>query len=327
MAKHQSDNVIISSKQLSLEVSCLGASVIGLHIGRYQYSVIRAITAELYPEHIQHFGAIAGPVANRIRNGIAPCFGTPLQLDRNEASKHTLHSGHQGIGRQYWHIESQSESQVTLSLFQPDQMLGFPGNRHFTCHYSLGEDDDASGWLDVRLEMVSDKDSLCNMAFHPYFCLDDSGDILSHRLQVSAARYLATDAEKLPTGELVEVADTAFDFRTLTPLRRLVNAPLLDHNFCLDTTRSRLMPAACLRSDISGIEMQIETNQPGLQIYCPHQLNPKLKSRTAPEFRQFPAICIEPQKWPDAPNHNHFPSIELAADQPYLNWSRFRFVP
>ena len=86
MAKHQSDNVIISSKQLSLEVSCLGASVIGLHIGRYQYSVIRAITAELYPEHIQHFGAITGPVANRIRNGIAPCFGTPLQLDKNEAS-------------------------------------------------------------------------------------------------------------------------------------------------------------------------------------------------------------------------------------------------
>lgn len=325
MAHQKFEIATISSTQLQLEVSPFGASVIGLYIGNHNGSVIRAITPNLYPHHAQHFGAIAGPVANRLKQGRAICDGTILTLDKNEAFKHTLHSGKNGIGRQYWQLDSQSDHQIKFTLFQPDQMLGFPGNRHFSCTYCVGEDEDSS-WLDVRLEMVSDAPTLCNMAFHPYFCLDDSGDILAHRLQVFASSYLPTDAEKLPTGDLASLAGTEFDFRTLTPLRTLVDSALLDHNFCLDHPQDGLAPAARLSSDISGITMQIDTNQPGLQLYCPHHLNPALKSRTLPEFGKFPAICIEPQKWPDAPNHSHFPSIEVAADQPYLNWSRFRFL-
>ncbi|MEC8744430.1 MAG: galactose mutarotase, partial [Pseudomonadota bacterium] len=86
-----------------------------------------------------------------------------------------------------------------------------------------------------------------------------------------------------------------------------------------------LSHALSLHSDISGLTMDVETNQPGMQIYCPKQLNQTLKSRTEPAFGAFPAICIEPQNWPDAPNNGQFPDIEIDADQRYENWSRFRF--
>ncbi len=325
MTQPDIDIVSIASSNMWLEVSPYGASAIGLYIADDDYSVIRALSPALYPVHSQHFGAIAGPVANRIRDGLASCGTDNLQLDKNEAGKHSLHSGHQGIGRQIWQIDHLEETGISFSLFQPDMMLGFPGNRQFTCSYSLGQDDAGIGWLEVRLSMVSDRTTLCNMAFHPYFCLDNSGDILSHRLQISASAYLATDSEKLPTGELVALADSAFDFRSSTPLDKLASAPLLDHNFCLAREPAGLSPALCLQSDISGLTMTVETNQNGIQIYCPKQLNHMLKSRTPPEFGAFPAICIEPQNWPDAPHHSQFPSIEIPANQRYENWSRFRF--
>jgi aldose 1-epimerase len=319
------DIVSISSPTMRLEAITLGASAIGLYIGDSQFSVIRALLPALYPTHSQHFGAIAGPVANRIGNGRAPCGTDILQLEKNEAGNHSLHSGHQGTGRQIWQCDHHAHSEISFSLFQPDMMLGFPGNRQFTCTYSLGQDEQGMGWLDVRLSMVSDKKTLCNMAFHPYFCLDNSGDILSHRLQLSAYAYLATDDENLPTGELIALAGSDFDFRNSTRLRTLANAPLLDHNFCLEHAQEGLSHALSLHSDISGLRMDVETNQPGMQIYCPKQLNQTLKSRTEPAFGAFPAICIEPQNWPDAPNNGQFPDIEIDADQRYENWSRFRF--
>jgi len=316
----------ISSGRLRLKTTSLGASAAALFYAPYDFSLIKELHPDAYPDHHQHFGAIAGPIANRIADARLTLNGRDIVLEKNEGET-CLHSGNQGLGRQVWQVTLHEKDRIIFTLDQPDGALGFPGDRRFHCQYRLSHGD-GGDCLSVELTMTSDVDTVCNMAFHPYFCLDDSGDILSHHLYTNADGYLEKDDHNLPTGTIISSSSDEWGFNPAKPLSFLNGETQseLDHHFCLDQTHDHDHPTAVLSSPISSICMEVTTNQPGVQIYCPQALDPKLKDPEGHGFSPFSSLCIEAQKWPDAPQYPHFPSIVVNANEIYQNLTVFKFT-
>ena len=137
----------------------------------------------------------------------SPSTASSYQADTNFLGKHTLHGGSKGFGKRVWDVALHGDDFVTLTLHSPDGDMGFPGAIDVTCTYRLK----IPGTLSVELTATTDEPTLCNLAHHSYFNLEDggSGDVLDHRLMLAAAAYLPVDDELIPTGVVQPVDGTA----------------------------------------------------------------------------------------------------------------------
>ena len=172
----------ISRGSLTTTITPFGASLASLRFRGQQ--LLRRIPIEAYPSTGGHFGSIAGPIANRVGGAQVEINGERHQLPVNDGA-HTLHGGPLGLGRRDWSIEEHDQSAITLILKLVDGELGLPGDRVFRCHYSISNEQESSS-LNMKLTMISNKDTMCNLAPHPYFCLDNSGSTLDHELTLFA---------------------------------------------------------------------------------------------------------------------------------------------
>jgi aldose 1-epimerase len=155
-----------------------------------------------------------------------------------------------------------------------------------------------------------------NVANHSYWNLDGTADWAGHRLQVAADRYLPTTDDFTPTGEIVDVAGTAYDFRAGRRIAR--SEPPLDNNFCLSDGRVALRDVLWLTGE-GGVAMTVATTEPGIQIYDG-------RNAIRPGHGAYEGLAIEAQGWPDAPNHAGFPSIALGPDETYQQVTEWRFA-
>jgi len=160
-----------------------------------------------------------------------------------------------------------------------------------------------------------------NIAAHPYWNLDGRPTIAGHQLQVAAASYLPVDVDNLPTGETALTHKTLFDF---TQPRAVPCTPELDVNFCL-ANRPRPQPElAATLTGACGTRLTVHTTEPGLQVYNGAFLpNAPVAMADAPAMQPYSGIALEPQGWPDAPNHPQFPQVALTPDQPYRQITTF----
>ena len=312
----------LSHGHLEIELISFGASLNSLKYKDQQ--VLRQIPLEEYTKTKGHFGSIAGPIANRIRNAKVTIEGVDYFLDKNQG-EHTLHGGFIGLGLREWKVTDNTSNSIEFEIKLKHLELGLPGERTFKCRYSIIDPDT----LEIDLSMSADQTTMCNLAPHPYFCLDQSGTVLNHELEVFADSYLNKDHEQLPTGEQSPVQESAFDLRTKVNLESiLVTAgQSFDHNFCFDTAQSHktmIRPLAKLYSPNSKISLSIHSNQRGLQVYTPHDLGEKNADSSVPNH-SFPAICLEPQAWPDSPNFKDFPSILIPEGESYQSLNRLSF--
>ena len=273
-----------------------------------------------YEGSMGYFGAVVGPVANRIGGAQAQIGGQLYRFAANEPNA-LLHGGTTGTHHQLWHIIDHSAARVTLGLVLPAGHGGFPGNRKLTARYELG----ASDTLSLTLSATTDADTLINLANHSYWNLDGRLDIRGHRLRVAADAYLPT-VQNLPTGE-VRAVSGAFDLRQG---RVLDLSEGYDHNFCLAPAPRALAFAADLTGQ-SGVRLTLDTTEPGLQVYdgCGIDTAPKPSqsgpSQSGRAYGPFAGIALEAQRWPDAPNRPGFPAITLAPGDTCTQVTRFRF--
>lgn len=243
------------------------------------------------------YGALVGPVANRIGHGRGEINGTQHRFEVNR-TPHTLHSASAALHSRVWDMALDSET-VVFRITCPDGEAGFPGNREVTARYQL---DGAAMVLEI--EGSTDRPTLMNIANHSYWRL--GGGFGEHLLQIDADRYLPTDDTSLPTGEISYVQGTPYDFckgRLLTE-----GVPPLDHNFCLNAGGK-----AVLRGPAASVT--VETDAPGLQVYD-----------AATQTPNYCGIALEAQHWPDAPNNADFPSITLMPTEVYGQSTRWTFV-
>ncbi|GAA2890138.1 aldose 1-epimerase [Aminobacter niigataensis] len=276
-----------------------------------------------YLAHGGYFGAIAGRCANRIAGGRFSLDGVQHQVDVNEAGRTHLHGGGEGFYRRNWTVVDASENSVLLGLTSPDGDQGYPGKVIVTCRYLLDK-----GRLRIALGGRTDAPTLMNLAAHAYFNLGGSGSILDHRLKIAAEAYTPVDAASIPTGEVLAVDDTVFDFRELRAIRNGQDDAhqAYDHNFVLAMQPApEPWHAARLEGSRSGIRLDLWTTEPGLQFYDGAFLPVAPPLRGGIDPVRFGALCLEPQRFPDAANHPHFPSTVLRPGEIYSQVTEYRF--
>lgn len=271
-----------------------------------------------YVTESPYFGATVGRFANRIRDGHLELDGQSYQLDTNDGGRHTLHGGAEGLGGHLWEIETVTEDHVTLRAVLPDGHMGFPGT--LTCLVTIALLE--GGTLDIQMRAETDRTTLCSLAHHSYFVLDDAETVSGHLLQVAAESYTPVDKTLIPTGDVASVAGTRFDFCEAAPVGQ---ASPLDHNFCLSDARQSLRPVATLQSTISGVQMTCSTTEPGLQVYDGAGVNTAAAGLTGQPMGASAGIALEPQVWPDAHHHKNFPQAVLRPGERYHQHTQFVF--
>ncbi len=277
-------------------------------------------TFDPYPQHSPYFGATVGRYANRIAGGRYEMNGRSHWLDRNEAGRTTLHGGAGGFSQRLWQIIAADAASVTLGLTSEDGDQGFAGRVEVRCRYSVGP-----GYrMRVEYRAETDAPTPLNLTQHSYFNLDGSDDLRHHHLQVYADSYTPTDADNIPTGAILGVAGTAFDFRS--PRKVMGSEIALDHNFVLAAAEAgRLRPAARLMSDASGLVLTISTTKPGVQVYDGHKVDVQPKGLAGRSYGAFAGLCLEPQFFPNSPNCPAFPSSILYPQETYRHLTFYSF--
>ncbi len=260
-----------------------------------------------------YFGAMVGRYANRIGGARFPLGGREVGVDANFRGRHLLHGGAEGSSRRVWRIQSRAADRITFADRLPDGHMGFPGNLSVEVAVHIAE----GPALHIHIRAESDAETLCNFAHHSYFNLSGRPTIAGHRLRIAASRYLPVDDDLIPTGEQRAVDGTPFDLRAGTELTPARLAHGFDHNFCLADARCPTRPVAWLAAPDGGPGLIIETTEPGLQFY-----DGAMIAATAPGLGGRPlgphaGLALEPQVWPDAPNHPAFPSALLRPGERY----------
>jgi aldose 1-epimerase len=305
--------------RLSASVLTFGAIVQDLRLAGLPFPlVLGADRIAPYLGPMRYFGAMVGRYANRIGGGQFQLNGQTIELSRNQDNRHSLHGGSIGSAERLWQIRARSADSLTLSLTLADGEMGFPGEMSVDLIISLAQDR-----LCFDIKAKSNRDTICSFAHHGYFVLDGSGSIATHRLEIAADSVLDIDADLIPSGAIIPVSQAGLDFRIPRSLQDMV----LDHNFCLSSARMASRPVARLCSDRSGLAMQIETTEPGLQVYTANHLPVAgMEGLEGRQYDQHAGIALEAQNWPDAPNHRNFPCSILRAGTLYHQRTNYAFL-
>ncbi|GAB5413678.1 MAG: galactose mutarotase [Congregibacter sp.] len=283
-----------------------------------------------------YLGTVVGRLAGRIREGRFTLDGNSHQLPLN-AETHHLHGGHSGFNTQLWSVRDQSAQSVLLAYTSESGEEGYPGRLNTEVRYSL--DDDRSLVIEYRAECDerSGESTVVNLTNHSYFNLagHDAGDVGKHQLQINGSQVLELDADSLPTGRYLDVADTPFDCRTPQRVADILRQPHsqleiargIDHNWVLTPRVDfREEAVAEVYAPQTGVAMRVFTNQPSLLVYSSNYLPADTPGRGGASYGPRHGLCFETQHFPNSPNIPHFPSISLDPGDVYTHYTRFEFL-
>lgn len=283
-----------------------------------------------YLTNSPYFGAIVGRYANRIAKGKFTLDGQEYTLAINNGPN-SLHGGLKGFDKVLW------DSKPTMTIRGPALRLhylskdgeeGYPGNLDVTAVYTLTSDNG----LRLEFTATTDKDTVINLSHHSYWNLRDSGTILDHVVYIDADRYTPVDSTLIPTGELAPVENTPLDFRHPTAIgarigqdnEQLKFANGYDHNWVINNP-GRMHVIARVTEPTTGRIMEVLSTEPGLQFYSGNFLDGTITGKGGWTYQFRDAFVMEPQHFPDSPNHPNFPTTELKPGQTYHNLIEYRF--
>lgn len=271
-----------------------------------------------YLLHSPNFGAIAGRFANRIAYGKFELDGKSFQVTPNQNDTHHLHGGAKGFGKRVWSIRDHSASHVTLQIIGEDGEEGYPGKLTAQCIYRIETANDQVQ-LVVELSATTTAPTLVNLAQHSYFNLDETPDISGHQIQIEAEAYLPTNDDFIPTGEIKAVGDTDFDLRQLRFINPSADPTVttFDNNFVISRTKQSDLIRMATLTGRRGLSMDVTSTEPGLQFYDGARVNVPVNGIADHPYGPFAGVCLEPQIWPDSPNHKDFPSAVLRPTETY----------
>jgi len=258
-------------------------------------------------------GAVCGRFAGRITGAHFTLDGTEHRLIPN-MGEHQLHGGPDNFAIRHW--ESQTgDNFVRFSIHAPDGDQGFPGALDASATYALN-----GNVLSLDLEARTSKPTMINLTNHTYWNLS-GGKVgaFDHEMQIDGGSFLVLDDLLLPTGAIRKVDGLPQDFRAMKRV-----GEFFDNCWVLDGERGQLRHGLTLRDPGSGRKMEVWCTEPGMQMYTSFHWNETMPGRDGP-LRQYAAIAIEPQNFPDAPNHANFPSAVLRPGETYRSRMEWRF--
>lgn len=278
-----------------------------------------------YERNEPYFGCTIGRVANRIGGARFSLDGVDYRLAANDGPNH-LHGGSCGFDKAIWTGREEPGAEgpaVTFEHTSPDGDEGYPGTLSVALTILL----DCEDALHLDYRARTDAATPVNLTHHSYWNLAGAGDVLAHELRLAADRYTEAGPQLVPTGRLLPVAGTPFDFRRLKPIGRDIGRLGLgyDHNFVLgDATRAEAVPAGKLRDPASGRCMTFRTSEPGVQLYTGNFLT-AVEGKRGAVYGRHAGLCLEAQKFPDALHQPDFPSVILRPGQTYRQKTVYAF--
>lgn len=288
--------------------------------GNFGEIVLGFATLDEYVRNPRYFGALIGRHANRIARGRFSLNGVEYQLPCNNGPNH-LHGGFKGFDKRVWDVR-ESGNTLHLTYFSKDGEEGYPGNLTAAVDYTLLDNE-----LRVDYRATTDRDTIVNMTNHSYFNLRGAGTILDHELTLNADHYTPVSEALIPTGEIRSVVGTPMDFRQEKVIGSdLDTAGGYDHNFVVNNADGSLRLAARLYEPVTGRVLEVFTTEPGIQFYSGNFLDGSLMGRSGEAYEKYTGLCLEPQQFPDAPNHTNFPSTTLRPGEEYKHTSLYRFL-
>ncbi len=274
------------------------------------------------------FGATVGRHANRIGKGTFTYGGIRYQLDKNNGNNN-LHSGLDFWSFRVWTVKETTENSITFSLHSPDGDQGFPGTVDVDVTYTLTDENS----IVIDYHATTDADTPINMTNHTYFNLNghDSGTVRDQIVWIDSDRFTRTDAELIPTGEIVSVEGTPMDFRVEKSIGQdleeeyeaLIIGKGYDHNWALDND-GIFKKAAELKSYESGIAMEIYTDLPGIQMYTANYVENEI-GKNGVTYQKYQGVTFETQYYPDSVNHENFKSCICKKDDEYRTRTEYKF--
>ncbi len=287
-----------------------------------------------YVKACPYFGALIGRYGNRIGGAKFTLEGKTCTLAANN-NGNTLHGGLKGFDKVVWTAVKAGIGpegpRLELNYLSKDGEEGFPGNLNVTAVYTL-TDDNA---LKLTFTATTDEPTVVNLTHHSYFNLagQGNGDILGHIVYINSDKTTPVDAGLITTGEFADVTGTPFDFRKPTAIGARINdpdpvlqyGPGYDHNWVINKPLGKFGLQARVTDPVSGRVMEVWSDQPGLQFYAGNFLDGTITGKDGKVYQRRSAFAMEPQHYPDSPNHPNFPSTELKPGQTYHCTIEYKF--
>lgn len=308
-----------NDKGMSVQISDFGGVIYKLNVpdknGKVQDVILGFSTPQGYENPGCYFGALIGRYANRIGKGSFELDGKTIQIKKNENDKNTLHGG-DCYAYRLWDAKQTDDDELELTLTSPDGDAGFPGNLKVKAVYELDDDNE----LKITMTAKTDATTAVNLTSHGYFNLSGhkSGPINDHDIYIYSDSYQECDKENIPTGNLIKVAGTPYDFRNFTSFGDAIkkNPNGYDNSFIVKGKFGELRRMASARSRTTGIRMDVYSNDAAVQFYSAGGLNNTAGKDNA-SYQKFGAFCFEPQRYVDSVNHPEYPTSILKPGEKY----------
>jgi aldose 1-epimerase len=299
--------------------------------GKVEDVVLGYETLQEYIKDTPYFGAIVGRFGNRIANGKFTLDGKEYTLAAQNNGQH-LHGGLVGFDKKVWKVDASSAQSLSLSYVSKDMEEGFPGNLSVKMTYTLSDDNE----LGISYEATTDKATVLNLSNHSYFNLSGNAkrDILNQEVQIDASRLVAVNKVLIPTGVLMPVAGTPFDFTKPhvvgarindTSSEQIVLGGGYDHCWALDKPAGSYAKIATVFDPVSGRKMTVSTDQPGVQFYTGNFLDGHLTDKSGVKITKRHGLCLETEHFPDSPNQPAFPTTVLRPGEVYKTKTAYQF--
>lgn len=296
--------------------------------GREADVVLGYDTLEQYEKNGSFFGATVGPCANRTAGAAFTLDGVTYRLDANEGCNNLHSHREKGLHKRVWRAE-EGENSITFSLHMKEGELGFPGNRTFQVTYRL----DKENALSIHYHVRSDRRTYLNLTNHSYFNLTGAArDVLEHQIQILADAYTPVGEGSIPTGEIAPVAGTPMDLRTARQVGLEIDGDFeqlrrtggYDHNWVTNGFDGQVRRIASVMEPVSGRNMQVETDLPGVQFYTGNFIGHEV-GKGGIRYGAHYGLCLETQFFPNTANEPSFPQAFFGPDREYDSTTVYRF--
>eukprot|EP01057_Protomagalhaensia_wolfi_P005826 Protomagalhaensia_wolfi_Nauph_80__5825@NODE_731_length_2055_cov_187_883433_g546_i0_p1_GENE_NODE_731_length_2055_cov_187_883433_g546_i0NODE_731_length_2055_cov_187_883433_g546_i0_p1_ORF_typecomplete_len353_score67_09Aldose_epim/PF01263_20/2_2e90DUF1958/PF09211_10/1_7e02DUF1958/PF09211_10/7_4_NODE_731_length_2055_cov_187_883433_g546_i03161374 len=327
---------LTNSKGATVELINIGAGIRTITVPDREGNMVNVTLAyadaESYFQDKPYMGRTPGRFSNRIAKGQFTINGKSYQLPIN-FGPNSLHGGLKGFANEIWDSRVEG-SKVIFSRESPDGEEGYPGNMTVFVTYEWTDD------CELKMDFVATTDAptVINLTNHAYFNLrgEPTGPeaMLDQLLHLNCTQILEVDDDLVPTGTLRPVANTPFDFTKPKKVGQDINSDYdmikgghgYDHCLVVDDfAKGKLRWVATLTDPTSGRRLDITSTMPGIQLYTGNFLAGCPKSIGGKDYENRSGLCLECQDYPDAPNHDNFPSTLLQPDETYSEIIIYKF--